>query len=361
VFPAYFEEDQSVGLSLTAGMDTRVILAAIRERGRQLPSYTFGGPSGETFDIRTARRLADACNFRHQVIRINDDFFKDFPKYAEECVYRSDGTHDVLGAHDVYFNELTRTIAPIRLTGKFGSEVVRSRRLIPSENFVEGVLQPRILQSLAELPSIDHYSRRDHPLSRVVADEIAWYEFGRVAVEQSKVILRTPYMDNELVELMYQAPSWLRASRELQTGFLQERNHYLGDMPTNMGKLRTNGGLVGKLIYGLFWALAKEEYVYLSATPHWLTRVDRTLEKFRPERFAAGRQKFEFYRIWTKTRIAEFIRAVLLSPRAYCSDLFDKARMERAILRHTAGTHNYVREINKMLTIELIYSRLLRS
>jgi asparagine synthase (glutamine-hydrolysing) len=359
VFPAYFEETQRVGLSLTAGLDTRVILAASKEQELTLPCYTFGGPSGETFDIRTARKLAEACNQHHEVIRINERFLQEFPSYAQKCVYVSDGTHDALGAHDVYFNELTRSIAPIRLTGKFGSEVVRSRRLIHSENFPRHLLQPGVVRFLAEQPSMDRYSQRVHPLSRVVADEITWYEFGRVSVEQSKVTLRTPYMDNELVKLMYQAPAWLRDSRDLQTSYVTNRNHHLGDVPTNMGKLRTNGRLTGKVVYGLFWVLAKEEYIYLSAAPHWLTRLDRKLERLRPERIAAGRQKFEFYRIWIKTHLADFVREVLLSPRARCTDFFEKAWLEKVVARHTAGTHNYVREINKMLTIELICSSLL--
>lgn len=359
IFPAYMEDTQHVALSLTAGLDTRAILAASRGQERSLPCYTFGGLWGETFDIRAARKLAGICDLPHEIIRINEPFLQEFASYARKSVYISDGTHDALGAHDVYFNQVARNIAPIRLTGKFGSEVVRSRRLIPSRTFPHHLVQPWLVPFLDEAPSLDHISQQTHPLSRVVAEEIAWYEFGRVSVEQSEVILRTPYMDNDLVKLMYQAAPELRSSRDLQARYVREKDRELSDVPTNMGRVRENGQAMGRVAYGLYWALFKAEFIYLYATPHWLTRLDRKLEKLSPERIVTGRQKFEGYRIWIKTHLADFVREALLNPKAHCTDFFDKAWIARVVERHTAGTHNYLYEINKMLTVELICSSLL--
>jgi asparagine synthase (glutamine-hydrolysing) len=359
VFPAYMEDTQSVALSLTAGLDTRTILAASRGGELSLPCYTFGGLWGETFDIQTARRLAGMCNQPHEVIRITERFLQEFPGYARKSVYISDGAHDALGAHDVYFNLIARNIAPIRLTGKFGSEVVRNRRLIASGTFPQHLAQPWFVPFLDAAPSLDHVGHRRHPLSRVVAEEIAWHEYGRVSVEQSEVILRTPYMDNELVKLMYQAAPGLRSSRDLQARYVWEKGHELSDVPTNMGRVRGSGQPMDGVAYGLYWALFKAEYIYLYSMPHWLTRLDRKLEKLRPERIAAGRQKFEGYRIWFKTYLADFIRETLLNPQAQCTEFFDKAWLAKLVTRHTAGTHNYLLEINKMLTVELICSSLL--
>ena len=93
--------------------------------------------------------------------------------------------------------------------------------------------------------------------------------------------------------------------------------------------------------------------------PHWLTRLDRKLEKLKPERLMVGRQKFEAYRVWIKTHLTEFVCDTLLNPHARCTEFFDKAWVEKVVTRHTAGTHNYLREINKMLTLELVQSSLL--
>ena len=114
---------------------------------------------------------------------------------------------------------------------------------------------------------------------------------------------------------MYQAPPGVRSLRELQVRYIKQRSQELGDLPTNMGGMAKNGQPIGKITYSLFWALFKAEYIYLFATPHWLTRIDRKLEKLRPERMLAGRQKFEAYRIWIKTHLADSIRHLVESPR----------------------------------------------
>ena len=126
-----------------------------------------------------------------------------------------------------------------------------------------------------------------------------------------------------------------------------------------MGRIEENGGAMSKASYALSQAFAKSEFIYLYSMPHWLTWVDRKMERLRPERIVVGRHKFEAYRIWIKTHLAESIRDILLNPRARCTEFFDKAWVAKVVERHTAGTHNYLREINKMLTLELIYSSLL--
>ncbi len=260
----------------------------------------------------------------------------------------------------MYFNQIARQIAPIRLTGKFGSEVVRTRRLIPSIAFPRYLLHPELGHLVDQALLAKDADRRAHPLSSVVADEIAWYEYGRVAVEQSALVLRTPYMDNRLVKLMYQAETDVRASRELQSNYIIEKSRELAQVPTNLGRVENNSSLLSKAAYLGLWAQFKVEYIYLYATPHWLTALDHKLERLRLERLITGRQKFEGYRIWFRTHFADFIRDVLLSPQAACTNFFEKKWLERAVTSHLAGTHNYFTEINKMLTIELIYSTLLR-
>ena len=154
--------------------------------------------------------------------------------------------------------------------------------------FPQHLVQPWVVPFLDQALSIDQISKRTHPLTRVVAEEIAWYEFGRVSVEQSQVTLRTPYMDNELVKLMYQAAPALRSTRDLQARYVRQKDQEVSDVPTNMGRVRENGQLMGRVAYGMYWALFKAEFIYLYATPHWLTRVDRKLEKLKPERIVAG-------------------------------------------------------------------------
>ncbi|MBV8216073.1 MAG: hypothetical protein JOZ08_22885 [Verrucomicrobia bacterium] len=361
VFPSYARGANPVAFSLTAGLDTRMIAAALQEGNRSVPCYTFGGQWGELFDVSVARKIAKVNNQPFEAITIDGRFLTGFPEFARRAIYLSDGTHDAFGAHDVYFNETARKIAPIRLTGKFGSEVVRIRRLMPSLIYPSGLLQPSLTSLVERLPSYAEINPNNHPLTRVVSQEIPWHEFGRVAIEQSEITLRTPYMDNELVKLMYQAPLAVRTAGTVQEQYVRDKSRELGTIATNMGKFASDNRMITKLLYGAAWALFKVEYIYLFATPHWLTRVDRTLAKLRLEKILSGRQKWEGYRLWIKTHFSEFIQGMLLNPQANYTRHFEKKTVERMVRGHVAGTHNYLNEINRALSVELIYSTLLNS
>jgi asparagine synthase (glutamine-hydrolysing) len=360
VFPRYAREGADVAISSTAGLDTRLIMAALREKNRIHPSYTFGGAWGELFDVSTSRKTASVYQQPHQCIRVNDQFLRGFGDYARRAVHISDGTHDAFGAHDVFFNEIARDIAPIRLTGKFGSEVVRIRRLVPSSSYRPGLLRNDLQRMVEQLPTFAGTNPNGHPVTRVVAEEIPFHEYARVQVEQSQLTLRTPYMDHRLVRLMYQAPEETREAGDLQERFVRERAAEFARFVTNLGRFTSNSPSVTRMYCYLFWALFKVEYIYLYATPHWATRLDRALAGLHLERLFSGRQKWEGYRIWLKTAFAEFVRDTLLDSQAEYTRYFDYDGMRRMVERHTAGTHNYLEEINKALTVQLIFSSLLR-
>jgi asparagine synthase (glutamine-hydrolysing) len=360
VFPIYARGAENVALSLTAGLDTRLVMGALGKCNGNYSCYTFGGHWGELYDVRVARKLAKLYGKAFESILINNHFLRNFGSYATKAVYISDGTYEAFGAHDVFFNQIAREIAPIRLTGKFGSEVVRIRKLVDSLRYPDGLLSRELESKVRELAPFADQNPSGHPLTRVVTEEIPWHEFGRNYVEQSQLVLRTPYMDNVLVKLMYTAPNGIRSTTDLQEDYIRRNNPEISSVPTNMGRLVSRNAAITKLMDVWYRGLFKMEYVYLFATPHWLTRIDRALPQLKMEQVLAGRQKWEGYRIWIKTDFADFIRGTLFNTKAQFDRYFRRKTVERMVNRHIAGTHNYLNEINKVLTIELVCSSLLR-
>ena len=76
-------------------------------------------------DVLLARRVADACHQAYEVIPVGRDFLSRFAHYAERSVYLTDGCCSVAHAPDLYVNERAREIAPVRMTGNYGGEVLR--------------------------------------------------------------------------------------------------------------------------------------------------------------------------------------------------------------------------------------------
>ena len=79
ILPRYFF-GESIGLSLTGGLDTRLILASRDPVPGELPCYTFSGNYKDIFDVRLAPRVAESCHQPHQVLKIDDNkFLSEYP------------------------------------------------------------------------------------------------------------------------------------------------------------------------------------------------------------------------------------------------------------------------------------------
>ncbi|AEH45594.1 asparagine synthase [Thermodesulfatator indicus DSM 15286] len=78
-----------LGISLSGGLDSRSILAALGGEAQGLPSYTLGLPSCE--DERLSARMAQIAGTRHEFLPITEDSLRDFVSLAKTLVYYSDG------------------------------------------------------------------------------------------------------------------------------------------------------------------------------------------------------------------------------------------------------------------------------
>src|SRR5438552_15262 len=123
--PRYFNGSEQIGVSLTGGLDTRMILAWWNAAPGTLPFYTFGGTYRDSRDVLIARKVAKFCGQPYEVIPVGQEFLSRFAHYAERTVYLTDGCADVSRAPVLYTNERAAQIAPVRMTGNYGSEVLR--------------------------------------------------------------------------------------------------------------------------------------------------------------------------------------------------------------------------------------------
>ena len=80
------------------------------------------------YDVKVARKVAASMGQSHQVIPVDETFLRHYGTHAEKTVYITDGYLDVTGSPEVFVNRFARDIAPVRMTGNFGSEVLRNIR-----------------------------------------------------------------------------------------------------------------------------------------------------------------------------------------------------------------------------------------
>ena len=125
--PRYFSGTRAVGVSLTGGLDTRMIMAWHKAPPGSLPCYTFGGMFRDCQDVVLARQVASVSQ-PHEVIPVGAGVSFSLSPMRERTVYLTDGCVEVNHAPDLYVNERGPQIAPVRMTGNYGGEVLRRVR-----------------------------------------------------------------------------------------------------------------------------------------------------------------------------------------------------------------------------------------
>src|SRR5208283_2543044 len=119
ILPRYFNGDQKMGMSLTGGLDTRMIMAWQHSAPGSLPCYSFGGAVRECEDVKLARKVAQFCQQPFEVIPVGSEFLSRFSEYAERAIFLTDGSVGVRNTSDLYLNQRAAQIAPVRMTGNY--------------------------------------------------------------------------------------------------------------------------------------------------------------------------------------------------------------------------------------------------
>ena len=349
LLPKYFGGTREVAMSLTGGLDGRMIMAYANRPPGTLKCYTFGGPYRDCADVLIARRIAAICAQPHRTIRVTAEFLENFSDFAEKTVFVSDGAMDVSGAVELYVNRAAKEIAPVRLTGNYGSEVIRGNVAFRPARLAQGLFDPEFAQMVRDAEEAYREERNVSLLSFIAFKQTPWYHYARLAVEQSQLTLRSPYLDNALVALMYRAPPELLVSKEPSLRLIYEGNPAIGRIPTDRGEVYGDDSLVGKLRVQIAEFTAKAEYAYDYGMPRPLARIDCALAPLHLERLFLGRHKFYHFRVWYRDQLSRYVKDVLLDPRSLSRAYVERSSLERIVKEHTDGSNNWTREIHRML------------
>jgi asparagine synthase (glutamine-hydrolysing) len=359
VLPRYLAGDRPIGMSLTGGLDGRMIMAWAHSSPKQLPCYTFGGMIRESIDVQLARRVAELCGETHQVIPVDRKFLGLFPELAQKTIYVSDGEMDVSGAVELYVNRLAREVAPVRLTGNFGSEIVRGNIAFRPRAFNQKPYSRDLQKHITEAVNTYSAERDCHRLSFVAFKQMPWHHHARLSIERSQVTLRSPFLDNDLVSLAFRTPSGIPADLKPSWAMITKGDPKLARIPTDRGLVHPPMPIITQLRCASENYRAKLEYIFDYGMPQWLAGLIAVAKLRRCERLFLGRQKFYHFRMWYRDELAPFVKDVLLDSRTRCRAYFSREFLHEIVSEHTRGNRNYSKEIHQVLSLELIYRELI--
>jgi asparagine synthase (glutamine-hydrolysing) len=356
LFPAilkrYLNGNKPVGVSLTGGVDSRMMMAWAKAPPGSLPCYTFGSRYRDSIDVEVARQVAKVCEQPHEIISVGSKFLTEFPTLAERTTYLTDGAMDVSGAADLFVNRIAREIAPIRLTGNYGGEILRELVAFKPSALDREFFDPEFRQHMEKAKETYAEERRESQLSFIAFKQVPWHHYSRLSLERSQIVLRSPYLDNDLVKLAYQTPPEIAQSNLPSLKLITEGNPNLGRIGTDRGILSRPIPLITKLKHLYQEFTFKAEYAYDYGMPHWLAGIDSALSGLHLERLFLGRHKFHHFRIWYRDELAPYLKEVLLDRRTTNRSYLRGASLEQMVNHHVRGIRNYTLEFHRILTSE---------
>jgi asparagine synthase (glutamine-hydrolysing) len=359
ILKRYLRHPVGVGMSLTGGLDGRLVMAWSALEPRSMPCYSFGSSFGQTADVRIAREIASVCTQPFTELRVGEEFLSQFPDLARETVLISDGAMDVSGAAELYVNRLARQIKPVRLTGNYGSEILRGNIAFRPRGIVESLFDDHVVKAIQQAEKTYAEESRENRRSFIAFKQVPWYHFSRFAVEKSQLAVRSPYLDNELVKLAFQAPKSDQANFDICLRLAAEGNPKLAGIPTDRGVRYGANTFLNRWHQTIeeFWR--RVEYAYDYGMPNWLARADGLLSPLRLEAHFLGRQKFCHFRTWYRRELSGFVRDILLDAETLSRPFLNRRRVEQIVTSHIKGTANFTLAIHKLLSCELVHRTLI--
>jgi asparagine synthase (glutamine-hydrolysing) len=349
--PRYFNGRERVGVSLTGGLDTRIIMAWRKAQPNSLPCYTFGSMYRDNQDVILARRVAEICGQKHEVITTGQEFLSRFAHYAERTIYLTDACVDLGRSPDLYVNEKARDIAPVRMVGTYGSEMLLHAVMFKAVDPAAGLFQEALVPQIQRARETYDASRRGHPVTFIAFRQSPWHHFGVLGLEQTQVAVRTPYLDNELVQSIYQSPGPVAINEEGRLRLIREGNPELAGLRTDRGI----GGLNSAFTRGLLEFSFKAEYAYDYGMPQWVAQADHMFALLHLERLWLGRHKVFHFRPWYRDQLANYVREMLFDQRSLTRPYINAKAVQKIVQGHLKGNYNYTTEIHRLLTLELTH------
>lgn len=228
-----FNPDEKVGISLSGGLDSRAILAALDELYPDYDgyAYTFGIPDCDEITI-AEKVIGKALNWEHEKFHFSADNWFDPRK---DKVWNTDGMQDMKHMHGSEFLPSVRDKININLNGYCGDLILGGGFLssVPWNKRINNDNAKSVYGKYGGLTDIesDFYDINYVEPNLLMNRARRFTAHGTVNllpwVEQRK-----PFFDNKLVELIFSLPDDYRANNRIYSAMLQKFfPKYFNDIP----------------------------------------------------------------------------------------------------------------------------------
>jgi asparagine synthase (glutamine-hydrolysing) len=352
-----------LGISLSGGLDSRLILALVDHRRVPITSLSLG--MAGSLDHRCAERMAELTNRRHHSHVLSHDFLHDFARhmrhmvhltdghYLSQCIviptlpiYRQLGIEVLLRGHagellhmgKAYNFSLDDAALAIASEAELESWLWQHLRaylldavdgpLLAAADAaeVERLAYDSLRQALEQVSKVEPVLQRvwhlfiSERLRRETA--LSMVEFGSV------VETRLPYLDNDLVDALLAAPPHLKLGETLQRHMLARRKPEFLDIPNANTGTRIGAGRIAQK-----FATLRMKVLAKLGVP--------------------GYQPYERLGLWLRRELAPLVRELLLTERTLERGVFRPDTLRSVVRQHLDHQRNHTFLLLALMIFEM--------
>jgi asparagine synthase (glutamine-hydrolysing) len=360
-----------VGVYLSGGVDSRVLLGMIGREAMPVPSVTYGLRSCR--DVVYASAVAHTMHTDHHSFEFQDGEW--VRQYASLHLELTEGFHSWIHAHGISILDQTKDVMDVNLTGLHGQELnwedpalfaapdeaAFANRLFwaltrdttwPSIDEAEEAelytpelskqLCGRALQSLhQEVAKLDYLPASLRALAFSCATDRRLFQYYTV-FSRSQVEQRFPFYDYDYFDFVHALPLEMIAGRRLRKAVIYTYLPHLAGIPYDKDDL----------------PITRSRVEHLAAKASRAARA--AINKHVGPVFPVRGSLHSDYEGWLRAELRSWGEDLLISPRARSRGLFRPEAVESLWNRHQSGLEpNFVGKIAPLMTIEMLLRRFL--
>lgn len=355
-------------LSLTAGLDTRSVFAALADQQRLIPSVTMTG-ARLSLDARTARTLCREYGITHRPVVIDERFERELPALVQRANLLSGGLSSLGQAPEVFLYEQLESGYVARLSGNLGNQVGRGGTEGVSVRAADlDILAPALR---AELRRDEHWLlRRLHQQPRealefILQGEIAFSSVGNYTVGNHFAVQQSPYASRALIETLAHHPaggSDIASRSKLAMRLRDLRHRFLGEpehVSFQRALVRRIGGPAARIPVNWGWRPAG--FVSLRglamgmATLTGMAARAKGLDDMLAWTALPSLHDFRASRRWLREGLREFTRDTFQSKAVRDAGVFDLAKLDRVATEYFGGGRDHYETVTYALDLALAH------
>ena len=330
------KRNERIGISLSGGLDSRAILAAVPKECQSLNTFTFGCENCD--DLKIAAKVSKIQGAKHHIFNLDANNWL-APRI--NGVWRTDGNLNLLHMHGIEFHDEYKEFMDINLNGFTGDLIIGGSFL--DSKYLDKKIDTKIISNLKKyeikIKSFRNWYMIDKIDPYFLCNHVRRFtNSGSISIA-SVLEQRKPFLDNKLIELVYGISDALRNESYIYNRMLLKMfPEYYKSIP---------------------WQKTGCPISYPSNLIKLIKFKNRAVSKLKRESQRLGfsfkeSRDYTDYPAWIRQEPARsFFEKMLLNEKALYFEYIDKDKIQNYVKKHMEGKANYHNELCLALTFEL--------